>query len=384
MAPAGSHPAQPMAKTPNKKGETKATQKVFADHVSELRMRITWVVLVFIITSAVAYNYRDFLVHLVLSPLGDQKLVYLTPAGGFSFIFQITMYAGGVVTAPLLIYHLYRFVVPALPRHAQRYSLRVITAAILLMLAGVAFGYFVAIPAALHFLTTFAGGYVEANLTADSYLSFILAYVAGLGILFQLPLLLVFWNWMSPLGPKKLFSSERFVIVFAFIAAALMTPTPDVLNQSLIAIPIIAIYQFGVIAVLITNRSKARREKREKKALLARSSIAGNEVMVPDEILADILAPVTSEPAQPIHKPVQQPKPVMQPQLMSDMTVAPKKTPAAAVVQAPSLSSRSIDGVVMRQRPQTVLSRTPQRPQTPVQRGVIRAPMRSMSLDGFL
>jgi sec-independent protein translocase protein TatC len=233
--------------------------KTFADHIGELRLRVMWVALTFIVTSAVAYSFRDPLINFVLAPLGSQKLIYLTPAGGFSFIFQITMYAGAVVTAPLVVFQLYRFVQPALPARVRRYSVRVVVAATLLMLTGVCFGYFVAIPAALHFLTTFASGFVVANLTADSYLSFVIAYVVGLGLIFQLPLLLIFWNWISPLPPGKLLSTQRFVVLFAFVAAALITPTPDVFNQSLVAVPIIIVYQLGVIAVFVMNR-RARRK----------------------------------------------------------------------------------------------------------------------------
>lgn len=123
-----------------------------------------------------------------------------------------------------------------------------------LMTAGVCFGYFVAIPAALAFLTAFAGDFVSPSLTAESYISFVVAYLVGLAVLFQLPLFLIMWNWISPIKPGGLFDSQRFVIGFAFIAAAIITPTPDVVNQATVAIPIIGVYQIGVISVFFTNR----------------------------------------------------------------------------------------------------------------------------------
>ena len=233
--------------------------KSFADHLGELRGRLAWVALVLIVASALAYNVREQLVSVVLSPIGDQQLVYLTPAGGFAFIFQITLYAGMLVTAPVAIYHLYKFVAPALPGHVRQRSIGVVLSSTLLMVAGVTFGYFVAIPAALHFLTTFAGNFVQPNLTADSYLSFVVAYLLGLGLMFQLPLLLVFWNWVQPFKPGGLLNTQRYVLVGGFIAAAMITPTPDVLNQCLIAVPIIGIYQLGVLAVFIMNRRQRKR-----------------------------------------------------------------------------------------------------------------------------
>jgi sec-independent protein translocase protein TatC len=221
----------------------------FTEHIRELRTRVFWVVTIFVLATSAAYQFRDALVAIVLSPLGHQKLIYLTPGGGFSFIFAITMDAGALAVAPFLIFHLYKFVAPALPPSARKHAAGIFIASTLLMLTGVLFGYFVAVPAALSFLTNFADAYVSASLTAESYLSFVMGYLVGLGLLFQLPLLLLFWHWISPLSPKKLWNSERFVIVFSFIAAAAITPTPDVFNQCIIALPIIAIYQLGVLAV---------------------------------------------------------------------------------------------------------------------------------------
>lgn len=199
---------------------------------------------------------------MVMAPLHGQKLSYLTPAGGFSFIFQISMYAGLFAALPLAVYHLHAFIKPALPAGARKSAVKVVLAASLLIAGGTAYGYFVAIPAALQFLTTFASDSVTPNLTADSYLSFFLAYVAGIAALSLLPLLLLFVHWINPLKPMGLLKSERWIIAGAFIVAAFITPTPDALNQTMIAAPIIAIYQLGVVAVLISISKQKRAVKR--------------------------------------------------------------------------------------------------------------------------
>lgn len=253
-----------MSTTKTAKNTTTGVKSI-GDHLGELRWRIAAVVLVFIVFSSLAYNVREWLVNIILSPIGSQKLVYLTPAGGFSFIFSVTIYAGILATAPVLVYHIYRFITPALPPKVRKHSIVVVLASAVLMIAGVCFGYFVAIPAALVFLTNFAGGFVQPNLTADSYLNFVVAYVMGLGLMFQLPLLIIFWNWIRPFKKGELLNSQRYVLVGAFIAAAMITPTPDVLNQTMIAMPIIFIYQLGVIVVSITNRRAAKRARLGKK-----------------------------------------------------------------------------------------------------------------------
>ncbi len=263
------------------------------DHIKELRNRFFGVAIIFIVVSAVAYNYKDTLLYYLLKPLNGEKLVYLNPAGGFSFIFQVTMYVGFAVSVPFLVYNLYKFVAPALPASARKHSAAVMISSLLLLCAGVAFGYFFAIPGALNFLNNFGDGYITPNLTADSYLNFILAYTAGLGILFQLPLILLLIHWVHPLKPLSLFKFERYMILIAFVGAAMITPTPDVMNQTIIALPIIIMYQMGVIAVCVSvfrakrkNRqpqlSKAQRKAHKKAAKWAEKAPSTNMPVLPD------------------------------------------------------------------------------------------------------
>lgn len=235
----------------------------FLEHLHELRARFFWVGVVFMAASAAAYYFKDPLVNFIMAPLGGEKLIYLSVGGGFNFIFQITMLAGLFAAAPMIILQLYKFVSPALPVSARRSSALIVFCSMVLLLAGAAFGYYVAVPAAINFLAHFADAHVTSTLTAESYLSFVLTYLIGLGLVFQLPILLVFWHWINPMNPKKLFASQRFLIVFAFIAAAIITPTPDVVNQLIIAGPVIGVYQLGVISVLTMHyrdRSKQRRQ----------------------------------------------------------------------------------------------------------------------------
>lgn len=333
--------------------------KSFSDHIGELRRRIFVVALVFVAASSVAYNYREELIRLIMMPLGDEKLIYLTPGGGFNFIFQVALYAGLIAAAPVLIHQLYGFIRPALPGKAQRSAGKVALVAFLLMLCGVAFGYFIAVPSALNFLSNFAGSDIAPSLTADSYLSFFLAYIAGLGVLFELPLLLLFFHWIHPMTPGKLLKSERFVVLFAFIASAIITPTPDVLNQSMIAVPLIAIYQLGVIVVLITIR---RDHKRLHKAAQTVSPVS-----------------VKKEPVMPnvVVNPAPLPPPSVQ---LQQSRVAAPPMPVKQPVK------RSIDGFA------TAASRpTALRPQMTVRPAAKLAPpprpsqqyRRSLSVDGI-
>jgi sec-independent protein translocase protein TatC len=243
--------------------------QTFTYHIRELRTRLFWSLAVGVVAGTLVYNYNSYFIDIVMAPLGDQKLIYLTPAGGFSFIFMVTFYVTMIIILPFILYQIYAFLKPAIPKHTGKLSLLVAASAMILMVAGATFGYIYAVPAGLNFLSNFANNYVVPSITADSYLSFVLGYVLGIGFLFELPLLLFFWHWIHPLTPKGLLNSERYVIVGAFIAAAVLSPSPDALSQTVIAVPIVIIYQLGVVGVLISVRRERKRQKAAQKQTVA-------------------------------------------------------------------------------------------------------------------
>lgn len=336
-------------------GSSSVKSMPIMSHIRELQLRFVLSAVILLIGASLAYAFRDQVIHILLQPLAGQQLVYLTPGGGFSFILLVSIYAGLALAAPIAIHQLYCFVRPALSKRVQRHSAFILISSIILLIGGVAFGYFLAIPGALNFLQEFAGTYVEPNLTAESYLNFIVAYTLGLGLVFQLPLLLLLIHWIKPIPPKKLFSSERWVIVLAFIIAAIITPTPDPLNQTIIALPVIVIYQLGVIGVLV---SIYREKQRAKKATVVTSKrTPAPAIIVPQKTPA-----------------VSQKVPAVAP-------VAQVLQPAAAKTHRP----RSIDGFSARSAQRPI--RPPQRQHTPPQARTVlvnERQSRGVSLDGIV
>lgn len=349
----------------------------------------------FIIGASLAYTYQSTLIPLLLNPLGGEKLVYLNPAGGFSFIFMISIYAGIALAFPVLLQQLYGFLRPVLPKEAQKKSLIIIISSLLLLLAGILFGYFVAVPNALTFLYAFAESYVEASLTAESYLNFIIAYTIGIGIVFQLPLLLLLIHTIKPFTPGGLLKSEKWVILIAFIIAAIITPTPDPINQAIIAGPVVVVYQIGVVAILTSiyrkrraikaaNRKQLAAAKAEAKALrqtpiISATPLALEQDPLPDHspILGTALLSLDGVRVTP--KPSQSPEPVavevpatpQAPQLPKDTA---QKTVDGFIVrrQAPRLQ------IPQRQQPQPI--KPPVRPELPRK----NAPQSGFYVDGII
>lgn len=334
-------------------------------HLRELQWRLMLVAAFFIAGACLAYAYQAQLIPLLLDPLKGEKLVYLNPAGGFSFIFQISLYAGMALAFPVLLQQLYSFLRPALPAKAQKRSSVIIISSLLLLAAGILFGYLVAVPSALTFLYGFADQYINASLTAESYLNFIIAYTIGIGIVFQLPLLLLLIHAIKPMKPGGLLKSEKWVVLVAFIVAAIITPTPDPINQVIIAGPVIVVYQIGVIAVLI---SIARAKKQSKQAATNNGAVR-NRTTRP-------VAPVATKAPQT----ATQPAPIATPQ--RPLVHAAKPAPAPQPKPLPSVNT--IDGMVRRSAPQLRVPQRPTQMQRPQPRAPQPAPTRGFYVDGII
>lgn len=336
------NPRQPKA---NKQNQQPAKELTFLEHIHEIRSRLFWSVLSIVIASAVGFQFKDQLIAVVMAPLNGQKLVYLTPGGGFSFIFTLSIYFGILIAIPVIVYHIYGFMRPLLKKTSRRLVTIFMLLSVLLAAGGAAFGYFVTIPAALNFLATFAGDAVTPNLTAESYLGFVVAYVLGLALLFQLPLLLFLFDYIKPFPPGTLISSQRFVIIGATVVAAIITPTPDAFNMAIVAIPIIVIYQLGVTAIYI--RHKAQRK---------------TKVAVPVQVAPVAVSSSEADAGEPLTAIIDE----INRTDVSEQTKAPKPGPTLAKQTQPAMrpsGPKVVDGFIVRSSPVATQLTVPSRPQ---------------------
>lgn len=232
----------------HKKG---ARSQPFSEHVRELRRRLLYIVATLLLGSIIGYIIHGSLFAIIRRPLHAQ-LYYTTPIGGFNAMIKISIMFGLIVTVPVFVYQIGKFLGPAFKHriHARKIMLLSTSLAIL----GVLFAYFVSLPASLHFLANIDSKNLQSLYTVNEYLNFVSAYMAGFALLFQLPLIMLFINRIKPQRPGKLMSVERYVILASFILAAILTPTPDPINQTIMAVPIILLYQFSVLLVWLTNR----------------------------------------------------------------------------------------------------------------------------------
>ncbi len=245
---------QKRLKNTSTKTSSNSQKKPFISHIQELRTKLTWSVLVLVVGSVIGYLLRDSILKILLSPL-NQPLYYTSPAGGFSFTFSLSLFFGFIVSLPFFTFQILAFVEPAIPVKARFSALTTLLSSCLLMILGMLFAYFVSLPAALHFLSKFGSGEVRSLISTSEYLSFVARYLIGFGILFELPLIMVFINKIHRLEIKKLLGFEKWIILISFAIAAILTPTPDIVNQIIMAVPIILLYQVSVLIVWFINRS---------------------------------------------------------------------------------------------------------------------------------
>lgn len=331
----------------------------------------------FVVGAVLAYQYRDVILPVFLAPLGGQTLIYLTPGGGFTFALLVSVYAGLALAFPVLLQQLYAFLGPALPEKARKKSAVILVCSLLLLVAGILFGYFIAVPSALHFLYGFADGYVESALTADSYTNFVVAYTIGIGIVFQIPLLLLLMHAVKPLKPGGLMRSQKWVILGAFIVAAILTPTPDPVNQAIMAGPVIVVYQLGVIAVLISIYKASRKEKVQ----LRRTQKAQQRDLLLERALE---AEAVSAPAKLTPPAVDAPIP----ELLSLTDKLEKPVALSAPKPAPVQQPQMIDGIIRRPADTLKVPQRPAQPQRPATRPTTqvptRGPARGFYVDGII
>ncbi len=285
------------------------------DHLKELQGRLFSTVFVFILVAAAAYPFFDKIATWIMAPLKEgQELVYLTPGGAFSFIIKVCAYIGLIGTLPVLIYHIYRFIMPAVRRVKLRTVLFYTISSMVLATIGILFAYYVSLPASLYFLTGFNLNHINPMLTIDAYFSFVMTYMLAGALLFQLPLVMMIINSVTPLTPKKLMKAQDKIIIGSFIVAAVISPTPDALNQALLASPMVVMYQVGIILIWRKNR------KLRKRAAKASARHTAHESTQP------IPVPSMALPAQETALPV---GPAIAPAVVLPRATAARRKPVA-------------------------------------------------------
>ncbi len=237
-----------------------ANEQPLVAHLVELRNRTVKaalaVLIIFACLSPFMKQIFDFLSRplMVALPQGV-KLLATGVVAPFMVPLKVTLFVAFVIALPVVLYQLWAYIAPALYRREKRLALPVIISGVVMFALGMAYCYFIVFGMVFKFIAGFSPDSVNFAPDIDSYFSFVLTMFFAFGITFEVPILVMVLNYVGLASKEKLVKARPFVIVGAFILAAIFTP-PDVLSQLLLAVPLIVLYEAGIICVKLFGRRK--------------------------------------------------------------------------------------------------------------------------------
>jgi sec-independent protein translocase protein TatC len=243
----------------------------FLEHLEELRRRLIYSIIAVVVGFFACWGYADNIFSLMERPIMEalkrngltEKLVYLSPTEPFNLYLKIGFMAGIFVAAPFILYQVWMFISPGLYRTEKRYVLPFMVSTIALFMSGGFFGYKLVYPAALDFLIGY-GKQFQPMITIGEYTDLFLTVILGLGIVFELPILVFFLALMGVVSAGWMWRNVRYSILVIFIIAAIITPTTDILNMCIFAAPMVVLYllSIGIAWLVHPKQRKARAERK--------------------------------------------------------------------------------------------------------------------------
>jgi len=222
-------------------------------HLEELRTRLLICCLAVGIGFVGCYFFSSRIFEILMRPWINAmppgqpaKLIYTAPHEAFFVYMKVSFIAGTILAAPIILWQIWKFVAPGLYENEKRYMLPVILSSSLCFISGVLFGYFVVIPVAFKFFASFSSEYITPMLRTTEYLAFANKMLLCFGIAFQLPVFAFFLAKMGVLSADYLKRKRKWAIVLVFVAAAVLTPSPDIVSQLLMAMPLLVLYEASV------------------------------------------------------------------------------------------------------------------------------------------
>jgi sec-independent protein translocase protein TatC len=245
----------------------------FLDHLEELRRRIIWSLVFIAAGFGICFGYAERIYAIMQVPIMqalrnhhlDQKLVYLNPTEPFNMYLKVGFIAGVFVASPFVLYQVWAFVAPGLYRHEKRYVTPFMFFSVALFVAGGVFGYRLVYPAALDFLIGY-GAQFQPMITIGEYTDLFLTIIVGLGIVFEMPILVFFLSLMGVVSAGWMWRNLRYSILVIFIIAAIVTPTTDVLNMCIFAAPMVALYFVSILIAWLVSPARRRARKAKEAA----------------------------------------------------------------------------------------------------------------------
>ena len=227
-------------------------------HLEELRKRILYCLAVLLVLAILAFWQGDFLMRFVKRPINGlvAELIFIGPTEAFIAYIKVALLAGFIVSFPFIVYHAWAFLSPAFEKKTRKRIVLWMLLSLVLFFTGVCFSYFLAIPLALDFLMGFSSGIAVPKITLGNYISFFGALILCGGIIFEIPVVIGLLADIGLLRTEVLRKKRHYAVIAVLIFAAIITPTQDILNMLLFALPMIFLYEIGIIIASVIEKHK--------------------------------------------------------------------------------------------------------------------------------
>lgn len=244
-------PRQPIPIRPDTEvGRSDAAEMTLLEHLKELRNRVVISALAVVLGMVICIFFWETIIGWLIAPARDEipdfRPNLLSPTEAIGIMFKVGLYGGLLLASPIVIYEMMAFVVPGLTPRERRVVLPGIIGVMGFLVAGMAFAYWVILPASLGFLLNFGSGNFEEEITAKYYIDFAVRIIFWVGLSFELPMILALLAKLRVVRARQLIGFWRYAIIIIFILAAIVTPTPDPITQTFVAGPLLFLYVVGI------------------------------------------------------------------------------------------------------------------------------------------
>jgi sec-independent protein translocase protein TatC len=240
----------------------------FLEHLEDLRKRLFYSFIALFVGLVPAWFFHIELFNILARPVTQYlpegtKLTFIKLTAPFMLYIKVSFLASLFLSSPFIFYQLWMFIAPGLYKKEKKYVVPFVLFTTVFFSAGAVFGYFVVFPFACRFFLSM-GAEFEPVITANDYFSLALRVLLGIAIVFELPTLSFFLSRMGILTARWMVKNFKYAVLFVFVIAAIITPTPDWMTQSIIAFPMLALYGLSILIALIFGKRKEKKKKEDE------------------------------------------------------------------------------------------------------------------------
>lgn len=241
-------------------GHPGGPEMTLLDHLKELRNRVLVSAIAIVLGMLVCFIFWQDILGWLLAPAREQiegfRVASFSPTDRIGIIVKIGLYGGMMLASPVLIYELLAFVVPGLTPRERRLLIPGIAGTVLFLLGGMAFAYWVILPASLGFLLELGSNEIENVTGIKQYVDFVVRIVFWVGVSFELPMVMLLAARLGLVRARQLLGFWRYAIIVIFVIAAVVTPTPDPITQTMVAGPLLILYFVGILFALLVQKPR--------------------------------------------------------------------------------------------------------------------------------